>query len=330
MAKSSLISKDLPVTNYSSRNGRKICKITPHHMAGNLSLETCQRVLQSREASANYGIDSYGNIACFVDEDYRSWASSNYDNDSQAITIEVANDGGAETNWHISDQALESVINLCVDICKRYGFSLVYDETPNGSLTRHNMFIATTCPGGYFQSKFPYIAEEVNKRLQEDLPEVGTHFEVSDPDGLWLLDDNGQKIKAYVQGTDVVYQNLGYYKYGYQYYYVKVSEDEALGYMAKDFLSKKDPEPTPEPEPMPEPIDDKDKEIEELNNKIALLEKQIDELVHAITWSKCEYKIEEPNYYKITMYKDETLTIKFPKDTDFEMQLDNGSVVKVK
>ena len=66
----------------------------------------------------------------------------------------------------MSDKALESLINLCVDICKRYNFKLIYDETPNGSLTRHNMFVNTTCPGPYLQSKFPYIAEEVNKRLE--------------------------------------------------------------------------------------------------------------------------------------------------------------------
>ena len=148
----------------SSRNGSKICKITPHHMAGNLSIETCGNVFQYREASSNYGIGSDGRIGCYVEEEDRSWASSSYDNDRQAITIEVANDeiGG---DWHVSDAALESLINLCVDICSRYGFRLDYDGTPNGSLTRHNMFIATTCPGPYLQSKFPYIAEEVNRRL---------------------------------------------------------------------------------------------------------------------------------------------------------------------
>ena len=33
------------------------------------------------------------------------------------------------------------------------------------------MFVATSCPGPYLQSKFPYIAEEVNKRLQPQTPE---------------------------------------------------------------------------------------------------------------------------------------------------------------
>ena len=166
MSKSSLVNYTKLSPNCSSRNGARICKITPHHMAGNLTIEQCAEVFQnsSRQASANYGIGSDGRIGCYVDENDRSWASANYDNDRQAITIEVANDeiGG---NWHVSDKALESLINLCVDICKRYNFKLTYDETPNGSLTRHNMFVNTTCPGPYLQSKFPYIAEEVNNKI---------------------------------------------------------------------------------------------------------------------------------------------------------------------
>lgn len=169
MAMSNLTNKWIPVSNYSSRNGNSICKITPHHMAGNLSIEACGNVLENRGVSANYGIGSDGRIACYVDETDRSWASASYWNDSQAITIEVADDeiGG---DWHVSDTALESLINLCVDICQRYGFRLNYDGTPNGSLTRHNMFVSTNCPGPYLESKFPYIAEEVNRRLDGGQP----------------------------------------------------------------------------------------------------------------------------------------------------------------
>ena len=47
----------------------KITKLTIHHMAGNLSLETCGSVFQTREASANYGIDSNGKVGMYVPED---------------------------------------------------------------------------------------------------------------------------------------------------------------------------------------------------------------------------------------------------------------------
>lgn len=144
-----------------------ITKITIHHMAGNSTIEGCGDwfAKSSTKASANYGIGTDGRIALYVDEQNRAWTSSDWENDHRAVTIEVANDGG-KPDWHVSDKALASLINLCVDICKRNGIEkLNYTGDKNGNLTRHNMFIATTCPGPYLQSKFPYIAEEVNKRL---------------------------------------------------------------------------------------------------------------------------------------------------------------------
>ena len=170
MAKSSLTDVTILTNHYSSRNGNKIDKITIHHMAGNLSAETCGNVFKTREASTNYGIDSNGRVGCYVLEEYRAWSTANPANDRRAINIELANDviGG---DWHVSDKAIEKCIELCVDICKRNGISkLNYTGGTDGNLTRHNMFMATTCPGSYLQSKFPYIADEVNKRLNGVTP----------------------------------------------------------------------------------------------------------------------------------------------------------------
>ena len=126
----------------------KIRKITIHHMAGNLSVEACGNGFanSSREASANYGIDSNGRVGLYVEEHNRSWCSSNSSNDHQAITIEVANDGGAP-NWHVSDKALNKLVDLCVDICKRNGIKqLNYTGDSSGNLTMHKYFAATVCP----------------------------------------------------------------------------------------------------------------------------------------------------------------------------------------
>lgn len=165
MSNSKLVDYKRLSPHKSSRNGRRIKKITIHHMAGDLSVEECGAVFMKREASANYGVDSDGRIGLYVDEKYRAWTSSNRANDEQAVTIEVANDGGAP-NWHVSAKALEATIDLCVDICKRNGIKkLNYNGKSSGTLTRHNMFAATTCPGPYLQSKFNYIESEVNRRL---------------------------------------------------------------------------------------------------------------------------------------------------------------------
>lgn len=169
MVKSSLtnVVVEAHSSNYTQgRKGYKICKITPHHMAGVLSAESCGRIFQnaSRNASSNYGIGNDGKIACYVGEENRAWTSSSSSNDCQAITIEVSNSsvGG---DYPISAAAWNSLVELCVDICRRYNFRLTYDGTPNGSLTRHNMFANTNCPGTHLQSRFQELADTVNAKL---------------------------------------------------------------------------------------------------------------------------------------------------------------------
>lgn len=172
MSNSSLVNYRRLSPNYSSRDGAKIDKITIHHMAGNLTVETCGNVFSNpnRQASSTYGVGSDGRVGQYVDEAYRPWTSSSYANDRRAVTIEVADDGGAP-NWHVSDKALQKTIELCVDICRRNGIkALNYTGNANGNLTRHDMFAATNCPGPYLGSKFSYIAQEVNRRLNGGAP----------------------------------------------------------------------------------------------------------------------------------------------------------------
>lgn len=168
MSYSSLASKYVPAisSNYmKGRGGYKICKITPHHMACKWTAERCAQSFQveGRLASANYCIGSDGEIVCNVDEENRAYTSSNYYNDCQSITIEVANDN-TET-WSISDKAWNSLVNLCVDVCKRYGFRLNYTGNSTGSLTEHRMFASTSCPGPYLHARMAQLASEVNAKL---------------------------------------------------------------------------------------------------------------------------------------------------------------------
>ena len=146
MSNSLLVNYTKLSPNYNTRTA-KISKITIHHAAGNVSVQTLGNVFAnpSCEASANYGIDTNGVVGLYVEEKNRAWTSSNFYNDNQAITIEVANDGGAP-DWHVSDKALNKLVELCVDICKRNGIQkLNYTSDTHGNLTRHNMFTATTC-----------------------------------------------------------------------------------------------------------------------------------------------------------------------------------------
>lgn len=177
MSNSSLVSYTKISPNRTSPRKHPIDTITIHCMAGNLSIESCGNVFanKDRKASSNYGIDSNGRIGMYVEEKDRSWCSSNSDNDNRAITIEVANDGGAETGWHVSAKAYESLIRLLVDICQRNGIkellwkgnkSLI-GQTQLQNMTVHRWFAAKACPGDYLYNKHGEIAKEVNNRLNK-------------------------------------------------------------------------------------------------------------------------------------------------------------------
>lgn len=167
MSNSKLIDYTQLSPNCNKPRNHKIDTITIHHLAGIMSVESCGNMFANpaREASSNYAIGSDGRIALYVDEANRAWTSSSPENDNRAVTIEVSNDGGAP-DWHVSDKVLARLIDLCVDICQRNGIAkLNFTGDKSGNLTMHKWFAATLCPGPYLESKFPYIAAEVNKRL---------------------------------------------------------------------------------------------------------------------------------------------------------------------
>ena len=172
----------------------KVIKITPHHAAGNVTVERLGESFaqESRQASSNYGIGTDGRVGLYVPEDCRAWTSDSKSNDFVAVTIEVANDGGAP-DWHVSDKALAKLIDLCVDICQRNGIDkLNFTGDKNGNLTMHKYFVATACPGKYLESKFPYIAEEVNKRLEEKKEEKKVIYRVQV--GAYSVKANAEKM----------------------------------------------------------------------------------------------------------------------------------------
>lgn len=192
MSRSNLIDVVMLSPNCTKPRNQKISKITIHHMAGNLTVEQCGNGFanKARQASSNYGIGTDGRVGLYVEEENRSWASYSRANDNMAVTIEVANDGGA--NWHVSDKALAKTIDLCVDICKRNGIKkLNFTGDASGNLTMHRYFAATACPGDYLASKFPYIAEEVNKRLTSKSQNKLT----SANDIIWELKNGPLKIE---------------------------------------------------------------------------------------------------------------------------------------
>lgn len=176
---SSLICMTIPSQYRTIHSFRHIDTITIHTMSGNLSIESCGKLFQKsgKNASSNYGIGTDGRIALYVDEKDASWCSSNTSNDERAITIEVANDGGKSTGWHISNEAFNSLVSLVVDICRRNGIpelrwkndkSLIGD-TSQQNMTIHRWFANKSCPGDYLISKFDTLCELVNDELNQSV-----------------------------------------------------------------------------------------------------------------------------------------------------------------
>nr|DAG45818.1 MAG TPA: N-acetylmuramoyl-L-alanine amidase [Caudoviricetes sp.] len=225
MSNSSLVNYTLLSPNHYNGRNHAIDTITIHCMAGNLTVERCGQVFQSRPASSNYGIGSDGRIAMYVEECNGSWCSSNKSNDMRAVTIEVANDGGESTGWHVSDAAMQSLINLCADICKRNGINslkwqankALIGQVDKQNMTVHRWFANKACPGEYLYSKHFYIADEVNKILNQPKP-------VIEEKGDFATMNNNEK-EAYVK--DLYAKYLG-----------RIADQGGLNYWVKEITDK--------------------------------------------------------------------------------------------
>lgn len=196
----------LSPNHYNGRGGYKITKITPHHMAGNLTVESCGATFASsaRQASSNYGIGTDGRIGLYVDESNAAWTSSSYTNDCQAVTIEVANSQVGEP-WPISDKAWNSLVNLCVDICKRNGIkALTWTGDANGTLTCHYMFAPTGCPGTTLKGRMAELAQTVNARLNGTTGSTITPPKKNRRRKMeFIIRPNGENRLDYVDGSDI-------------------------------------------------------------------------------------------------------------------------------
>lgn len=168
MSNSPLVQATILSPNHSGRRNQRITKIAIHHAAGVINGRNLAGVFvpKSRRASANYNLGSDGVIILGVDERNRAWTTSSPWCDNRAVTIEVGNSTRGP-QWLVSDYVLNRLIDLVTDICRRNGiYPCTYTGGKDGVLQKHEWYSNTNCPGPYLGSKFPYIANEVNKRLR--------------------------------------------------------------------------------------------------------------------------------------------------------------------
>jgi len=177
MSNSPLVSYTKISPNRTSPRNRAVDIITPHCVVGQCSVETLGNVFEptSRQASCQYGIGVDGRVGMYCEEKDRSWCTSSASNDNRAITIECASD--TFDPYAMNDKVYATLINLCVDICQRYGKTkllwfgdkaktLAYTPKDDEMLiTVHRWFANKSCPGDWLYSRLGELAAEVTTRL---------------------------------------------------------------------------------------------------------------------------------------------------------------------
>ena len=176
MSNSNLITYTKLAPSNHHYNGRThaIDTITIHCYVGQVTAQQGCDAFARRtdDASCNYVVGKDGSIGLCVEEKNGSFCSSNQANDMRAITIEVASD--TFDPYAITDAAMQSLIKLCADICKRNGIpKLIWSDDKNTrvnhlngcNMTCHRDYKNKACPGNYIYEREGYIADEVNKIL---------------------------------------------------------------------------------------------------------------------------------------------------------------------
>ena len=225
--------------NHSGQRTHTIDRITPHCVVGQLSCETiCACFPQGREASCNYGIGSDGRISLCVEEKNRSWCSSSGANDQRAVTIECASD--KTEPYAMTDAVYQSLIKLCVDICKRNGKTkLLWFGDKNKSLnyepasdemviTVHRWFANKSCPGDWLYSRLGDLAAKVTAQLGGKSDE-GVLYRVQVGAYTVRANADAQLAKVKAAGFDTyMIQVDGFFKIQVGAYSVKSNADAML------------------------------------------------------------------------------------------------------
>ena len=124
----------------SGRSGRTVEKVVVHYNAGDLTVEGCYSVWQTRAASAHYQVESSGRVGQLVWDRDTAWHASDWDANCTSIGIEHAN----IADGTVTEACLDAGAHLVAAVCKAHGLGrpkwLV-------NVFPHCHFASTSCPG---------------------------------------------------------------------------------------------------------------------------------------------------------------------------------------
>lgn len=133
--------KILNVHYTKGRQGHTIDKVIIHHNDGNLTVDGCYSVWQTRQASAHYQVASDGTIGQLVYDANTAWHAGNWAANVTSIGIEHAD--ATRDPYTVSDACLDAGAHLVAAICKKYGLGRPEWGT---NLFGHSDFCSTECP----------------------------------------------------------------------------------------------------------------------------------------------------------------------------------------
>ena len=123
------------------RQGHSIDKVIIHHNGGNLTVDGCYDVWQTREASAHYQVTSDGTIGQLVYDANTAWHAGNWPANVTSIGIEHAD--ATSDPYTVSDACLDAGAHLVAAVCKKYGLGR---PEWGVNLFGHSDFCSTECP----------------------------------------------------------------------------------------------------------------------------------------------------------------------------------------
>lgn len=183
MSYSSQATKKIPTDNFSKRTVA-IDSIAIQCCCDTITLSDLGSIYKnpSSKSSAHYGIDTDGNIAVFVNEEYASWSISNTAINNRCISIMMIPSSN-QSPYPCSQRACNSLVNLLVDICIRNNInSLKWKNDAEyakisangGPVTEQNIFIHkwfrdVVDPGDWLLNNLSSIVSDANAQKETAL-----------------------------------------------------------------------------------------------------------------------------------------------------------------
>lgn len=190
------------------RGGKSVSFVGIHYNYGDLTVEDCYNVWQTREASAQYQVESSGRTGQLVWDKDTAWALGNFDKNQRSINIEHAN----KPDGSFTEACLDTGAHLVAAICKAYNLGRPQWDV---NVIPHKAISPTSCPGElYGRYKDIYIQKaqhwydvmtgaikpEPEPEPVPELPDSLKGFVDVDPTA-WYVDALDKAVKAdYIHG----------------------------------------------------------------------------------------------------------------------------------